>query len=153
MPPPVELEFRNQLTAFDLAHQRTLNEPLQAFVENALSGGRVLSVAATRSAVDLAGEVDTVKPDVVIVTDQSRVPAGYVFPDWVRHQVIKEKQAPVHATFGELVEILAADPLVSPRTHLHEWLNFDRPFTQTCPGPPRHDTVGTVPCSRHRKTI
>src|SRR5687768_6124061 len=121
------------LTAFDIAFRNTiLTAPADAKVreaiEYALNSGRALTVAKARPALDVATQVESLKPNLVIVTDPDTGTAcGYVFPRWVTRQVREKKQIQA-SSFAEAVQALMNDAALRPsRTHLHKWLNLDRP--------------------------
>lgn len=136
------------LTAFDVSYRDTLDTTLTTFVDNALAEGRVLTVTADRPAVDLARHVEDTKADVVIVVDQRRATRGYVFPEWVTQQVMARRGGML-SSFTEAINVVTGDSIDIGRDHFHEWLNFDRPVDQECPGPPRHLTLGPIPCRKH----
>jgi len=142
------------LTAYDLCYQVSLDsDPLKDVVDYALAHDRVLMVTGNRPALDLAVQVDDVKPAVVKVLDLTSGTSRYLFPEWVISQVALNKGAAAE-TLVEAVGMLVADTRYPNRTHLHEWLNLTRPNQAWCPGAPGrdgpHPTVGTVPCWKHR---
>lgn len=141
------------LTAYDVAYRDAPDAALSSGLDAALAGGTTLTVTAARGIEDVVRQVQVTRPDVVVVLDASRAPCGYIFPDWVVHQVVGQS-GPGVRSFDEAIRRLAAERRDYTRDHLHEWLNFARPPINTCPGrlpaEGAHVTFGPVPCSRHR---
>jgi hypothetical protein len=141
------------LTVFDVSYRPAMGDlEVAEVLQDAFTSGTVLTVAATRPAVDVAKHVEATRASVVIVVDDLHVPQGYLFPDWVTGQVARVKDRSVNS-LTDAVKVLSTQSLDANRSHFHEWLNFDRPPLRTCPGRPPdgpHVTFDSIPCSRHR---
>jgi hypothetical protein len=141
------------LTAFDVAYRPQAGDVEVAQVlQDAFVGGRVLTVSARRSAINVAREVDATNAYAVIVVDHQNLVQGYLFPDWMNRQIERNLNSSV-STLTQALKILSQQQRDYSRSHVHEWLNFDRPPLQFCPGKPPegpHVTFDSVPCSRHR---
>lgn len=87
---PIWDDERDRLTAFDVAYRPKVGDvDVLQVLDDAIVAGTVLTVAAKRSAIDVAKAVESVKAQVVIVVDDQHAIAGYLFPEWVTQQVAK----------------------------------------------------------------
>ena len=136
----------NELTAFDVAYRGVLDNELAGVMKGARAGARMLVVAADSPAATVATRAVAINAEVVKVIDDSDATVGYIFPNWLTSQVSKRTPA---ATIVEAISVLESEPRDPTRSHLHEWLNSDRPKPRTCPGNGSPHPTFFNPCLEH----